>query len=271
MSKNTRSHESGLSETPEKKTTRKREPGEKALSRNAGSSDPDRQRVNPLPIKEAGSVHPETGRPACMGRNRRSATYCKNEPGFGTDHLGIGRCKFHAGSVPNMTKRHRYESAKFGSRVQELFDAFRDDPQPHNMLNELALLRAITVDYVERHEQIMFALYDWATNGIDVSAKGKPPELPDLITVRKIIADIGAMIERMHRIEQRGLISIQAFKQAFEQVGVVLATEIDDPDALARIEKALSAIKIPNSYKARSLSEKRKLREESVSPDERVH
>lgn len=222
---------------------------------------------NTLPIREAGSLHPVTGKPACCGRNRGSKTYCKNAPGFGTDHVGIGRCKRHAGATRNHTTKHRYESARFSSRVQQLFDEFRADPQPHNMLNELALLRAITVDFVERHEMLTDALTDWALSWRQGDgSKQRPPQVPDLLVVRKIVSDIGAMIERMHRIEQRGLISIQAFKQAFEQIGAALAAEIDDPVLLARIEKRLMAIPVPNAYKA--TGESNMTDDVNLSPDD---
>jgi len=209
---------------------------------------------NTLPLREAGALHPETSKAACCGRNRSSRTYCKNVPGFGTQHVGVGRCKRHGGCTANHNKKHRYESARFSSRVGQLFDEFRNDPQPHNMLNELALLRAITVDFVERHEFITMAITDWYQSWrTGDTTKKRPPQVPDLLLVRKIVSDIGSMIERMHRIEQKGLISIQAFKQAFEQIGVVLASEVDDPVLLGKIEARLMKISVPNAYKAGAL------------------
>jgi hypothetical protein len=36
----------------------------------------------------------------CGGRTRRG-TECGREPGWGTDHVGFGRCKLHGGCTPN--------------------------------------------------------------------------------------------------------------------------------------------------------------------------
>ena len=220
-------------------------------------------RTNPLPVANSGGIHPDTGKPACMGRNRWSDTYCKKTPGAGTNHPGVGRCKFHAGCVPAMVNMHLYDTSNFSSRVQQLFEEFRNDPQPYNMLNELAMLRSVAVDYLERHAFIDKALTQWAMQVQVEIGKGdtikRPPKLPNILEIRKLINDIGAMIERMHRIEQRGLISIQSFKQAFEQVGMVLASEVNDAETLNRIEKRLMKIRIPNIYRAEQLARKKEI------------
>lgn len=49
-----------------------------------------------LPPKEAGEY--------CNGRKTDGSGYCKHEAGWGTDHPGIGRCKFHGGASPNHEK-----------------------------------------------------------------------------------------------------------------------------------------------------------------------
>lgn len=42
-------------------------------------------------------------RGACRAK-KRGGGKCQLAAGFGTNHLGIGRCKFHGGSVPNQVK-----------------------------------------------------------------------------------------------------------------------------------------------------------------------
>jgi hypothetical protein len=34
------------------------------------------------------------------GAKTRAGGRCKNAAGFGTDHVGAGRCKFHGGMAP---------------------------------------------------------------------------------------------------------------------------------------------------------------------------
>ena len=61
-----------------------------------------------LPPKEAGEY--------CNARKTDGSGYCKHEAGWGTDHPGIGRCKFHGGSTPDQEK----------NIIEELEDAAGD-------------------------------------------------------------------------------------------------------------------------------------------------
>jgi len=46
------------------------------------------------------------------GAKTRAGAACKKVAGFGTDHVGRGRCKFHGGSTPNHQKSAALEEAK---------------------------------------------------------------------------------------------------------------------------------------------------------------
>ena len=61
-----------------------------------------------LPPKEAGEY--------CNARKTDGSGYCKHEAGWGTDHPGVGRCKFHGGSTPDQEK----------NIIEELEDAAGD-------------------------------------------------------------------------------------------------------------------------------------------------
>ena len=37
----------------------------------------------------------------CNARKTDGSGYCQHEAGWGTDHSGVGRCKFHGGSTPD--------------------------------------------------------------------------------------------------------------------------------------------------------------------------
>uniref|UniRef100_A0A6M3LG37 Uncharacterized protein n=1 Tax=viral metagenome TaxID=1070528 RepID=A0A6M3LG37_9ZZZZ len=48
----------------------------------------------------------------CAGKKRDgSGGLCKKPAGWGTDHVGFGRCKLHAGSVPSACKAAERERA----------------------------------------------------------------------------------------------------------------------------------------------------------------
>src|SRR6476620_4494173 len=50
----------------------------------------------------------------CNARKRNGEGYCGRAAGWGTDHLGVGRCKHHGGNMPNHRKQAQTELAKQG-------------------------------------------------------------------------------------------------------------------------------------------------------------
>ena len=47
--------------------------------------------VDELPLIAADTIH-------CNARRNGRRSYCKRQPGWGTNHLSTGRCKLHGGS-----------------------------------------------------------------------------------------------------------------------------------------------------------------------------
>ena len=76
--------------------------------------------------------------------------YCKATAGRGTSHVGEGRCKHHGGNNKGGNLKHGRYSAKNASRLQEKVEAFRDDPEPGSLWEELALQRAVLQDFNQR-------------------------------------------------------------------------------------------------------------------------
>lgn len=83
-----------------------------------------------------------SGRDSCGGKTRSGGS-CGRPAGWGTEHVGIGRCKLHGGSTPNHNKAAQVEQAR---RDVELFKA-RKDVHPAEALLELVQWTAGEVDY----------------------------------------------------------------------------------------------------------------------------
>lgn len=101
-----------------------------------------------------------TTRPLCGAKTRPSAKHptCVKPAGWGTDHAGEGRCKFHGGATP--VKSGRYSTVT-RTELRTLIEHYEADPNPLNVLPELALARASLVDYVNRYDQTTEALLAW--------------------------------------------------------------------------------------------------------------
>lgn len=104
--------------------------------------------------------HPIAPNFYCRAWNSKRNKYCRSKAGHGTLHLGEGRCRTHEGRPITTASRIRYTDV--GHRtIGDLVRKFQEDPDPLNMLDELAMARAILVDFIERHSAFTEALLDW--------------------------------------------------------------------------------------------------------------
>lgn len=85
--------------------------------------------------------------PDICGATTNDGTPCQRAAGWGTDHVGDGRCKTHGGSGGRPPKHGRY-AAKRSESLQEKIQEYRDDPEPAEMWEELALLRAVLQEWL---------------------------------------------------------------------------------------------------------------------------
>lgn len=95
-------------------------------------------------------------RQARQGRPKGSG--CKHPAGFRTDHPGIGRCWMHGGRSP--VKHGRYSKIKTET-VRQLIEDHAADPDPLDILPELAATRALFQDFIERYAEWRAALVAW--------------------------------------------------------------------------------------------------------------
>ena len=82
------------------------------------------------------------------GAKTRGGGSCGQRAGWGTSHVGIGRCKLHGGKTPIKTGRYSLvHRQSLAAKAQK----FLDDPAPSELGSELALMRALLQDYLERY------------------------------------------------------------------------------------------------------------------------
>jgi hypothetical protein len=88
----------------------------------------------------------------CNGRRESKTKYCTRPPGWGTDHVGEGRCKLHGGKSLKGSDSPRFKHgrySKYSKLPGYLVDAYEknlSDPDLMNMENEIALLESLA-DY----------------------------------------------------------------------------------------------------------------------------
>jgi len=80
------------------------------------------------------------------GAQTRDGSPCKRPAGWGTDS-SEGRCKQHGGAGGRPPKHGRYAAERSDS-LQEKIREYREDPDPAEMWEELAVLRAVLQEWL---------------------------------------------------------------------------------------------------------------------------
>lgn len=71
---------------------------------------------------------PADDKPKCGAKAKQHDGTCKLPAGYGTDHVGFGRCKFHGGSAP--AGRQQGERLRIEHEARELFGRIAPDIEP---------------------------------------------------------------------------------------------------------------------------------------------
>lgn len=193
---------------------------------------------------------------------------CRQLAGAGTKHPGQGYCRWHDKPKQPPPPALEYGEKLESPRIRDLFLSFMESRDPMNVLEELALLRALTLDYVNRAEALESALLAWhasftsdfrdawqehavrlaeARNEEDWETyhdlivelptphdfMNRPRKVMDLADAHKLLLGISTIIDRLERQRDAGSIPIKALMTLFgdlANVAVNVAREhISDP------------------------------------------
>jgi hypothetical protein len=111
-----------------------------------------------IPAKHTGVLAPNY---YCRAWNAKRIKYCRARAGLGTDHPGVGRCKHHGGNAPIAGGLRRRYELRSSPRLNELIEQYQNDPEPLNVLSELAAARALMHDWLDRYSFFVGALTAW--------------------------------------------------------------------------------------------------------------
>jgi hypothetical protein len=87
---------------------------------------------------------------------------CRNPAGFRTDHFGPGYCFLHGGAAENTSNlTHGRYSKILKTDIGKAIAQHDLDPDPLNMLPELAAARAVFEEFIARYEEVSAQLEAW--------------------------------------------------------------------------------------------------------------
>lgn len=161
--------------------------------------------------------------PKCGAKTRTTGKPCKKPQGWGTQHVGFGKCRLHGGATP--IKHGRY-SLVHRQSLQAKVSEFLADPAPGDLSSELALTRALLQDYLNRF-------------GEDVALP-----MTSIKHINDMVEQIGKTVERISRILNQTALT-QAEVQVLQvTIADLLLRYMDDPDQriafLGELRKALA-------------------------------
>lgn len=183
---------------------------------------------------------PKQSNHKCGAKNRQGKP-CGHENGWGTDHPGEGRCRLHGGATP--IKHGRYSTITRRS-IRQKMDALAADKNPLDLEPDLLLLRALLVDYIERYDSFVEALFAWHESYINNGGSApKPIQLLDISDASSIIEKVSRVVERVHKIRGENSLSFETFRRLMEQMGLAVAKHVD-ADTVGRIEAEWGAISV---------------------------
>lgn len=192
-------------------------------------------------------IHPEphavtvggNGRQICGARTRSGGRHrtCHQPAGSRTDHAGQGRCWLHGGRSPVYSGRY---SQIMHTTLRDLIQRHAEDPDPLNIFPELAHLRALAEDYVNRYGSITNAIIHWN----ETRAEGeRPARILDLASAASLLEAITRVVERIENVRAANAISRPELNRLVGAMGAVVEREVKDADLIARIRDGWLALR----------------------------
>ncbi|MFW5968953.1 MAG: hypothetical protein ACOCV2_15620 [Persicimonas sp.] len=94
----------------------------------------------------------ETTKPKCGAKTKSTGEPCQQPAGFGTDHVGEGRCKFHGGATPAKHGLYSmYSSRRLADRLEQMRKA---EGELADLADDILLARAVISTQTEQADAL---------------------------------------------------------------------------------------------------------------------
>lgn len=204
----------------------------------------------------------------CGAKSRKPGQLCTQTKGFGTAHPGKGRCKYHGGVQKHHDRRVKsglfspYLQGTLKEAHQHIVKANVDlmDLTPH-----LELLNTLLGTLMKEREGSEARLIEWynkfggtvniiinSSDAAEVAGavtklkeSGKiPAGRLDIEGTARLVKDIGALVEKMHRMKQTTSVTLEAVSIYSERLLLAVFRHVKDKKILAALKDDWSRIGI---------------------------
>lgn len=184
-------------------------------------------------------------------RKKTRGRLCTHYKGANTPHVGAGRCWLHGGLTPI---KHGLCSLIKHDRLKDLIKQMEAaGVDLMDLTPEITIMRALVLDYVNRHDDFIDMLTTWY-DAMDTQRAGDdlpplPRKFPTIEDAATLLEAISRIIERMHKMQREGSITLDVFRSLMGQMGMVVANHIADEKTLGKIEDGWASILVnPRSF-----------------------
>lgn len=165
-----------------------------------------------------------------------SGDKCHQPAGWGTDHPGEGKCKYHGGATP--VKHGRYSDIE-RDQISDLIEKFEEDDDPLDILSEIAAARALLQDFIERYDEFRSAVIAWYRDKDE-----KPRQILDISEAIRFLDKVTRMAHRERRLQQDNAVSRDDLKRVLIEMARTVETEVNDGETIRRIKDQWSNIQL---------------------------
>jgi hypothetical protein len=184
----------------------------------------------------------------CTARRKRDGQQCTRwaQKGYTVCRVHGAGSKARPGGRPIQTGRY---SRLKREALRTLYQEYLGDPEPLHLYDELAMLRALVQDFVERYDAWRDALLAWHVSwawqphpddpeALPPVAAQKPREVLDITDVYRILAEIGRMAERIDTMQKGATLTARDVANLMERMALVVETHVTDETVKERIRDA---------------------------------
>ena len=196
---------------------------------------------NNFPRKRSGKT--------CNGKIHRQFRYCRKEAGWGTDHLGKGRCKLHGGSSTGPHSGKLLYSDFVPAKVVELYENFTVmSPQEIKSLNnEIAIIRSKIAFLERKGDEVQQRNEQKRKVGLQPEEKFEDEDIYD----RNIVGMIELLrrcVETKQKVEEeiKSKVTIEIVLNFTNEIIKIIDELINDKVLKVQLAQRMRGIQIPN-------------------------
>jgi hypothetical protein len=170
-----------------------------------------KHRLNPM-ADNKNRIEERWGRTilVCGAKQTNKAGTCRQPAGLGTDHLGYGRCKFHAGASTGPKSEDGKRRASQNSRIhglyaatlteagREIYDELAEQPQL-GLEHEILLLKTQIITYLQENRDQNTRREMAADGTLNATEWVKPGTIEDPRYMRALNT-LGRLVEKHARL-----------------------------------------------------------------------